>query len=132
MFKSSSISLRTFVAKVAILCVLAQAGIAAWHISTMFAAGALAGVDGHTAAACHALDDTQGTAGAGSSDEGTLLSHEDCTCCQVIMAGGALPMAANASPQPHAEAVSFAAITDAALFGAHLLAADSRAPPAQS
>ena len=124
--------MRKFVAKIAILCVLAQAGIAAWHISTMFAANALAGSDAQAAMSCHAPDAAESTSAGKTGDDGTLLSHEDCTCCQVIVAGGPLPMAANALPRPSMRTVSFAALVESARFGGHPLAADSRAPPARA
>lgn len=129
MFGRHNNNLRRFVAKLAVLCVLVQAGIAVWHISAM-AAGDAQADNGH-AISCHAPAGTaeQRTDTAPDETDSALITLDDCSCCQVILAGGPLPHAASVSPLPEFAAISFALTDRTIVVGGPRLAADSRGPP---
>ena len=123
-----NIKLRKFVAKLAVLCVLVQAGIAVWHISAM-AAGDAQADSGH-AVSCHAPGGGEQRTDTTSGEvDGALITINDCSCCQVILAGAPLPFAADVLPQPELVAVSFVLTDRNIMVGGPTLAADSRGPP---
>jgi len=129
MNRRPQLSRHKFVACLAALCVLVQAGLVAWHVSAMFGAAAKAG--GEHAMMCHAGSGPAATFGretkpSDNSHHGVLA---DCTCCQGLLAGGAMPQGVADMPRPRPDAVRIL-ISDGTLSsGGHPLASDSRAPP---
>ncbi len=124
-----NVSRRKFIACLAALCVLVQAGLVAWHVSTNFAATAHA--SGDQAAMCHA----EGAASNALHVDGapTDGSHhglpDGCSCCQGLLAGGTIPQDAAMASSQQPESVKVSASAGNISAGSHPLAPDSRAPP---
>jgi hypothetical protein len=124
-----NVSRRKFIACLAALCVLVQAGLVAWHVSANFAVAAQ--TNGDHAALCHA--DGAATNALHDGNEPNSGDHhgllDGCSCCQGLLAGGTIPQdAAVASPQ-QPEIVRLSASAGTISSGSHPLAPDSRAPP---
>jgi len=118
-----------FVACLAALSVLVQAGLVAWHVSSMFAAAAKAG--GEHAVMCHAGSGPAATFD-GETEPSDNTNHgllEDCTCCQGLLAGGTMPQGVADMPRPQPDAVRILISGGTLSSGGHPLASDNRAPP---
>jgi len=87
--------------------------------------------DNAYAISCHASGGTaeRHTDTAPDETDGALIALDDCSCCQVILAGGLLPYAAGVSPLPVLAAISLVHTDTNIVVGGPRLAAYSRGPP---
>ena len=119
--------LRRWTTSIAVIGLLFQAGLFAWHATAMFDLASGHG-DGHAQAAmsCHKAMGLQ----ASEHTNGKTPAQQNCTCCLGLISVGA-EIAVLDMPQPqHAADVASLSSHDTILGGRPLLAPDSRGPPA--
>lgn len=116
---------RRSAACLAVVALLFQLGLSAWHAAAMIGSAAGQGANRvQTAMMCHkAAVDTA------ADRHGSLPANKNCTCCLGLNSAGTPPVALSDFRPSPAVQVEHLAISDLTAAGRHPLSPDSRAPP---